>query len=106
MRRFNVVVPKKYFVNGEERTQWNNVGSLVHFPANGQKDEGYVLELAMFPNTTFKVFAQKEKEDNGGGRSPAPRKPNPANNGMAVDPDAVDNVEYPEEEINLEDIPF
>lgn len=64
MKRFDIVVPKKYQKNGEEKTAWNRVGTLVHFPANGDKDEGYILELSMYQETTFKVFEQKPKENN------------------------------------------
>lgn len=62
MKRFDIVVPKKYTKDNEEKTAWKNVGTLVHFPANGDKDEGYIMELNMFPETTFKVFEQKPKE--------------------------------------------
>lgn len=61
MKKFNITVPKKYTKNGEEKTAWNNVGTLVHFPANGEKSEGYILELNMFPETPFKVFEQRER---------------------------------------------
>ncbi len=62
MKRFDVVVPKKYTKDGEEKTAWKNVGTLVKFDANGDKPESYLLELNMFPNTDFKVFEQKPKE--------------------------------------------
>ncbi len=61
MKRYNIVVPKKYTKNGQENTQWNTVGTLVKFEATPEKPEGYILELSMFPNTTFKVFEQKPK---------------------------------------------
>lgn len=88
MKRFDIIVPKKYTKDGEEKTAWNNVGTLVHFPANGDKDEGYILELNMFPETTFKVFEQKPKEEQ------APQQ------AQQTAP------EYPADEINPEDIPF
>jgi hypothetical protein len=62
MKRFNIVVPKKYSKNGEEKVAWNNIGTLVYFPATENKEEGYILELNMFPNVTFKVFEQKPRE--------------------------------------------
>lgn len=61
MKRFNIVIPKKYTKNGQENTQWNIVGTLVKFEATPERPEGYILELSMFPNTTFKVFEQKPK---------------------------------------------
>lgn len=80
MKRYNIVVPTKYTKGGEEKTAWNNVGSLVRFDATSDKPEGFILELHMFPNTPFKVFEQKAKED----KTP----------------------EYPREEINAQDVPF
>lgn len=101
MKRFNIVVPKKYTSNGEEKTQWNTVGTLVHFPATAQKDEGYIMELFMFPSTTLKVFEQKPRDDARPAQrtAPAPK----AVSTEAVDPDTI---EYPADELNPEDIPF
>ena len=62
MKRYNIVVPRKYEVKGEEKTAWSTVGTLVHFPAQGDKEDGFIVELGMFPTTTFKVFPQKEKD--------------------------------------------
>lgn len=59
MKKYDIVTAKKYTKNGEEKTQWNNVGSLVFFPANGDKKEGYALELSMYPETKFMVFEKK-----------------------------------------------
>lgn len=61
IKKFDVVTAKKYTKDGEEKTQWNNVGSLVKFDANGDKPEGYALELNMFPETKFMVFEKKPK---------------------------------------------
>ena len=65
MERFNISVPKKYTSNGEEKTQWSNVGKLVKFPAKDGKPESYILELAMYPETKFGVFEDKPRESNG-----------------------------------------
>ena len=62
MQRFNISVPKKYTKNGEEKTQWNRVGTLVKFDATENKPEGYILELSMFPETKFGVFKDEPKE--------------------------------------------
>ena len=64
MKKFNISVPRKYTSNGEEKTAWSTVGTLVHFEASAGKEEGFILELGMFPSTTFKVFPQKEKGGN------------------------------------------
>ncbi len=61
--RYNISVPKKYEKDGEEKTSWKTVGTLVRFPATDTKTEGYILELHMYPHTTFKVFPEKPKED-------------------------------------------
>ena len=61
--RYDIVVPKKYEKNGEEKTSWKNVGTLVRFPATEEKEEGYIMELNMYPDVTFKIFKQKEKEE-------------------------------------------
>lgn len=61
MERFNVSVPKKYTVNGEEKTAWNNVGKLVKFPPKDGKGESYILELFMLPETKFGVFEDKPR---------------------------------------------
>lgn len=59
--RYNISVPRKYEKNGEEKTAWSNVGTLVHFPATAEKSEGFIIELGMFPQTTFKIFPQEDK---------------------------------------------
>jgi len=64
MKRFDVVVPKKYTKDGEEKTAWKNVGTLVKFDATGDKPESFILELNMYPGTDFKVFEQKPREEN------------------------------------------
>jgi len=62
MQRYNITVPKKYTKNGEEKTSWNRVGTLVKFEAKGEKPEGYILELNMFPDTKFAIFEDVPKE--------------------------------------------
>lgn len=63
IKRFNISVPKKYTKDGEEKTTWRNVGKLVYFPKTETKDAGFVLELDMFPDTHFGVFAEKPREE-------------------------------------------
>ena len=85
MKRYDIVVPHKYTKDGEEKTAWKNVGTLVKFDATGDKAESFILEMNMFPDTAFKVFEQK---------------PRPTNGSSSVLP------EYSAENINPEDIPF
>lgn len=64
MKKFNIVTAKKYTNNqGEEKTAWNRVGKLLHFPAEGNKEEAFILELGMFPTTDFRVFEDKPKDE-------------------------------------------
>lgn len=60
-KRFNIVVPRKYESKGETKTAWGIVGTLVQFPATEDKEEGFIIELNMHPDTTFKVFPQEDK---------------------------------------------
>jgi hypothetical protein len=63
MVSYDVTVPKKYTTkDGEEKTAWNRVGKLVKFEANGDKPEGFILELSMYPETKFGVFESKPYE--------------------------------------------
>lgn len=62
MKRYNIVVPRKYEVKGEEKTAWSTVGTLIHFPATEDKEDGFIIELGMFPQTPFKVFPQEKRE--------------------------------------------
>lgn len=61
MKRYNISVPKKYIKDGEEKTAWNRVGTLVKFEATNEKPEGYILELNMYPETKFGVFEDKPR---------------------------------------------
>ena len=63
MKRYNITVPKKYTKNGEEKTQWNTVGSLVQFPATADREEGFILEMFAQPDVPFKVFPQRDREE-------------------------------------------
>lgn len=62
MERFNICTKKVFQSKGEERVQWNQVGTLVHFPATPGNEESYILELHMHPETKFYVFKQEIKE--------------------------------------------
>ena len=61
MKKYDIVVPKPD-PKDPEKTYWKNVGTLVEFEPTQEKPErGFIMELNMFPTTTFKVFAQKPK---------------------------------------------
>ena len=63
MIRYDITVPKKYTKDGEEKTAWNRVGTLVEFPATADKEKGFILELSMYPETKFGVFESKPREE-------------------------------------------
>lgn len=62
MDRYNICVKKTFESKGAERTQWPQVGTLTRFPAQGDMDESFILELNMFPSERFYIFPVKEKE--------------------------------------------
>ena len=88
-KRYDIVIPKKYEKNGEEKTSWKNVGTLVRFDATQDKPESFLLELHMFPTTTFKVFEHKDRDEQ------------PQERSQASAP-----AEDMERDINPDDIPF
>ncbi len=54
----NICTKKVYTQNGKEKAKWFVVGTLK------EMDDGkQFLELNMFPNTSFYVFEQKDRED-------------------------------------------
>lgn len=63
MEKYNITAPRKYTKNGEERTMWNRIGTLVKFEATADKSELYILELNMFPDTKFGVFKDEPRQD-------------------------------------------
>lgn len=81
---------RKYQDNqGQEKTQWDNVGTLTEF----HKDDGTVNKVVEIPaiGLTANVFAIKPKE---------------GQKVEKVEPKVNLDIEYPDEDINPEDIPF
>ena len=60
MKRYNICTSRTYTKNGEEKKQWSTVGTLVELDNGGR-----IVDLFMFPHTTFSVFEQKPKEEAG-----------------------------------------
>lgn len=86
IKRLNIMTKKTFIYNGAEKVSWNNVGNLIAF------DNGYSIELSMYPETKFYVFEQKDK---------------------AVTPEKIEktkisgtDIDYPTGDINPELIPF
>lgn len=85
MKKYNVSVPRKYTKDGEEKSTWSSVGRMIYFPAENGKQERYLLELNMFPDTKFGVFADEPRTQT---------------------PPQTTTPTYPADEIKPEDIPF
>lgn len=113
-KKFNVCTKKIYTDNsGVEKTQWMRVGNLIQFPPNNGKPEGFKLELYMHPLTPFFIFEAKANESGeavvdiqtGQVTRPAPNKQLAAvvPKGQKVE---ASQIEYPENDINPDDIPF
>jgi hypothetical protein len=58
MKRFDLVVPRKYEVNGEEKTQWQNCG--VVFEKDG-KMWGEVRSIPVNWDGRFQLFEPKQE---------------------------------------------
>lgn len=88
IERFNVSKPDKYMKDGQEKTKWNNIGTLVEF----HKEDGSISRILEIPAIGLKanIFPIEKKE---------PPKP-------AKQAEEVTTIEYPSEDINPEDIPF
>ena len=56
IKKFAVKSKKTYEKNGEQRTLWLNVGTIIKFD-NGSM----LLELNMFPDKQFAVFEVNEE---------------------------------------------
>lgn len=59
--RFNISRPTKYEKNGEEKTRWDNVGTLTIF----QKEDGTVSRLVEIPaiGLEARAFPIEEKRE-------------------------------------------
>lgn len=89
-KRYNITAPRKYIKDGEEKTAWAPIGRLIYFEATADKEEGFKLELNMFPDTKFSIFPENEREVQ------------PASQPV----EQTAGYEYPEEEITPDDNPF
>lgn len=100
VKRYDIVVPKKD-ARDPSKTYWKQVGSMVKFEATQEKPEGYIMELNMYPDTTFKLFEQKPKViqadpwDTAVPATAIPRESIPTS-----------SIDDPTESVNPDDIPF
>jgi len=90
VKKYNLSKPEKYIKDGVEKTYWANVGTMTEF----QKQDGSVSRIIEIPAIGLKanVFEQTA--------NPAYQAP------VKTYTKPEDPLEYPEEEINPDDIPF
>ena len=101
-KKYNITAPKQYEKNGEIKTTYPQVGKLIVWEADGDKRKSATIELFMFPGVTYKAFPDEPRENNQAGRTGGGFNQNVKKQGGEDNQD----IEYPEEEINLDDIPF
>jgi hypothetical protein len=102
VQKFNISKPKKYFDrDGNEKTQWNNIGYITEF----HKDDGSVNRILEIPAIGLEasIFPQNDQEQVQGQRQQRPAQTPQQRQKVQDDYGTID---YPEEDINPDDIPF
>lgn len=89
MKKYNISKPEKYIKDGVEKTAWKNVGEMVEF----EKQDGTVSRIIEIPAIGLKANIFEIQ--------PTQRPPQ-----ATVVAKPATEIEYPEEEINPDDIPF
>lgn len=112
VKKYNLSKPEKYVgKDGQEKTYWANVGTMTEF----EKQDGSVSRIIEIPAIGLKasVFEQKPRENDGyQGAQSAPARTTAQGstvvqrNTATQSTDNLPEIEYPEEEINPDDIPF
>lgn len=99
MKKYNLSKPEKYMSNGVEKTAWKIVGEMIEF----EKQDGTISRIIDIPAIGLKanVFEQGSRNVN---PSPVELKKTPEQVEIMDTSEKV--VEYPEEEINPQNIPF
>jgi len=90
--KFNISKPEKYIKDGIEKTYWTNVGTMTEF----EKQDGSMSRILEIPAIGLKanIF-------------PVEPKTAPVTNHKPQEQGRVPtDVDYPEEDINPDDIPF
>jgi len=59
MKYYDICTKKTYMKDGTEKVVWMNCGKLKELD-DGKK----FIDLSMFPETSFYVFEQKQKDEN------------------------------------------
>lgn len=95
VKKFNISRPKKYFKDNVEKTLWQNIGTITEF----HKDDGSVSRIIEIPAIGLEanIFPFEDKKGDKDyanyGKQPEAKQD-------------VPTVEYPQEVINQEDIPY
>ena len=99
IKKFNVSKPQTYLKDGVEKTYWSTIGVYTEF----EKQDGSVSRIVEIPAIGLKasVFLQEPRET-----APQRPQPHPVATRPALTPKENLDVEYPEETINPDDIPF
>lgn len=101
--KFNISKPKKYTDrDGNEKTQWNNIGFMTVF----KKDDGSVSRILEIPAIGLEanIFPIEPKEN--GGQQRSQQRPQQTRQQIQKVQEDYDSIEYPEDDINPDDIPF
>ncbi len=84
--KFDAVVARKYTTrDGEEKTQWINIGRAVEWTDGGLEIELNSVPVGGWWNGKFKLFAQKERQQS----TPKPQRQAPAPAGDGFDDDSI-----------------
>ena len=98
VKKYNIAKPMPYKTrDGEEKTFWANVGTIVEF----HKDNGSISRMVEIPAIGLKANAfPAEKKESSGGYNNTPTQDSTGGGYNEQ------TIEYPEEDINPDDIPF
>jgi len=96
VKKYNLSKPEKYIKDGVEKTFWANVGTMTEF----EKQDGSISRIVEIPAIGLKasVFLQEPQKT-----VPRASQPQPVARKEAT---VQLDEEYPDDEINPEDIPF
>lgn len=100
-KKFNICRAESYQgKDGQQKTRWDTVGTLVEF----EKQDGSISRIVEIPAIGLKasVFEQKAREQQGGGGGGGES----AKVLRYALPRAGADIEYPQEEVDPNDIPF
>lgn len=97
MKRFNAVRKHTYTTrDGQEKTTWKRIGSVILFPASGDKKESGILELDMF-GESYNLFLQEPKDQ------PQQQSADPLQDAREA---FYGSDEVRADDLKIEDIPF